>query len=146
MVELLYFPFYIGLLILVSPFFGYYMAFILNANVLPGEGILNRFLYSGEPTNQNAKQYLQSLVWFHLLGGAFLFLMLRYQNVLPLNAMKIEGMDWDLALNTTISFITNTNWQAYSGESQLSYFSQMVGLTPQNFLSAGVGISVLAFV
>lgn len=146
MVELLYFPFFIGLLILVSPFFGYYMAFILNAKVLPGEAIFNRFLYSGEPTSQNAKQYLQSLFWFHLLGGGFLFLVLRYQNILPLNAMKIEGMDWDLALNTTISFITNTNWQAYSGESQLSYFSQMVGLTPQNFLSAGVGISVLAFV
>lgn len=146
MVELLYFPFYIGLLILVSPFFGYYMAFILNAKVLPGEGIFNRFLYSGDPTSQNAKQYLQSLFWFHLLGGGFLFLVLRYQNILPLNAMKIDGMDWDLALNTTISFITNTNWQAYSGESQLSYFSQMVGLTPQNFLSAGVGISVLAFV
>ncbi|MCG6148479.1 potassium-transporting ATPase subunit KdpA [Leptospira levettii] len=146
MVELLYFPFFIGLLILVSPFFGYYMAFILNAKVLPGEGIFNRFLYSGDPTSQNAKQYLQSLFWFHLLGGGFLFLVLRYQNILPLNAMKIDGMDWDLALNTTISFITNTNWQAYSGESQLSYFSQMVGLTPQNFLSAGVGISVLAFV
>ncbi|GBF40922.1 potassium-transporting ATPase A chain [Leptospira ellinghausenii] len=146
MVELLYFPFYIGLLILVSPFFGYYMAFILNAKVLPGEGIFNRFLYSGDPTSQNAKQYLQSLFWFHLLGGGFLFLVLRYQNILPLNAMKIDGMDWDLALNTTISFITNTNWQAYSGESQLSNFSQMVGLTPQNFLSAGVGISVLAFV
>ncbi|MCW7504525.1 potassium-transporting ATPase subunit KdpA [Leptospira paudalimensis] len=146
MVELLYFPFFIGLLILVSPFFGYYMAFILNAKILPGETIFNHFLYSGEPTSQSAKQYLHSMFWFHLLGGGILFLVLRYQNVLPLNAKKIEGMDWDLALNTTISFITNTNWQAYSGESQLSYFSQMVGLTPQNFLSAGVGISVLTFV
>ncbi|XDD47665.1 potassium-transporting ATPase subunit KdpA [Leptospira sp. WS39.C2] len=146
MVELLYFPLFVGLLILVSPFFGYYMAFILNANVLPFEGIFNRFLHSGEPVDQTSKQYLQSLCLFHLIGGGFLFVVLRYQNMFPLNPMKIEGMDWDLALNTTISFITNTNWQAYSGESQLSYFSQMVGLTPQNFLSAAVGISVLAFV
>lgn len=146
MVELLYFPFYVGLLILVSPFVGYYMAFVLNAKVLPLESIFRRFLYSGEPPSQTPKQYLNSMVVFHLLGGGILFLILRYQNFLPMNSLGIPGMDWDLALNTTISFVTNTNWQAYSGESQLSTFSQMVGLTPQNFLSAGVGISILTFV
>ncbi|MBM9546815.1 potassium-transporting ATPase subunit KdpA [Leptospira sp. 201903074] len=146
MVELLYFPFYVGLLILVSPFVGYYMAFVLNAKVLPLESTFRRFLYSGEPPSQTPKQYLNSMVVFHLLGGGILFLILRYQNFLPMNSLGIPGMDWDLALNTTISFVTNTNWQAYSGESQLSTFSQMVGLTPQNFLSAGVGISILTFV
>ncbi|MGV3664526.1 MAG: potassium-transporting ATPase subunit KdpA [Leptospira bouyouniensis] len=146
MVELLYFPFFIGLLLLVSPFIGYYMAFILNAKGLPLEGALKRFLFSGEPRSQTPKQYLQSLIIFHLFGGILLFLILKYQNLLPMNSLKLVGMDWDLALNTTISFITNTNWQAYSGESQLSNFSQMVGLTPQNFLSAGVGVSVLAYV
>ncbi|MBM9591947.1 potassium-transporting ATPase subunit KdpA [Leptospira sp. 201903075] len=146
MVELLYFPFYIGLLILVSPFVGYYMAFVLNAKVLPLESIFHRFLYSGDPPPQTPKQYLNSMVVFHFLGGVILFVILRYQNFLPMNSLGISGMDWDLALNTAISFITNTNWQAYSGESQLSNFSQMAGLTPQNFLSAGVGISVLTFV
>ncbi|TGL90941.1 potassium-transporting ATPase subunit KdpA [Leptospira congkakensis] len=146
MVELLYFPFYLGLLILVSPFVGYYMAFVLNAGSLPLEKKVIQFLFSGAPPSQTPKQYLNSLVLFHLLGAGILFSILKFQNYLPLNPLHLVGMDWDLALNTTISFITNTNWQAYSGESQLSYFSQMVGLTPQNFLSAGVGISVLAFV
>lgn len=146
MVELLYFPFYVGLLILVSPFVGYYMAFVLNAKVLPLESTFRQFLYSGEPPSQTPKQYLNSMVVFHLFGSGILFLILRYQNFFPMNSLGIPGMDWDLALNTTISFVTNTNWQAYSGESQLSNFSQMVGLTPQNFLSAGVGISILTFV
>ncbi|TGK85090.1 potassium-transporting ATPase subunit KdpA [Leptospira bourretii] len=146
MVELLYFPFYLGLLILVSPFVCYYMAFILNAKSLPFEQITFKFLFSGTPPSQTPKQYLNSLVLFHFVGAVILFLILKFQNYLPFNPLRIMGMDWDLALNTTISFITNTNWQAYSGESQLSNFSQMVGLTPQNFLSAGVGISVLAFV
>ncbi|TGN07280.1 potassium-transporting ATPase subunit KdpA [Leptospira bandrabouensis] len=146
MVELLYFPFYLGLLILVSPFVGYYMAFILNAKLLPFEEITFKFLFSGTPSSQTPKQYLNSLVLFHFVGAVILFLILKFQNYLPFNPLQIMGMDWDLALNTTISFITNTNWQAYSGESQLSNFSQMFGLTTQNFLSAGVGISVLAFV
>ncbi|MGE8722286.1 potassium-transporting ATPase subunit KdpA [Leptospira terpstrae] len=146
MVELLYFPFFVGLLILVSPFVGYYMAFVLNAKVLPLERLFQKFLYSGEPKSQTPKQYLNSMFVFHLLGGGILFLILKYQNFLPMNSLGFKGMDFDLAFNTTISFITNTNWQAYSGESQLSNFSQMVGLTPQNFLSAGVGISILTFV
>ncbi|TGK87104.1 potassium-transporting ATPase subunit KdpA [Leptospira noumeaensis] len=146
MVELLYFPFYLGLLILVSPFVGYYMAFVLNAKSLPLEKKLFQFLFSGAPPTQTPKQYLNSLIIFHFLGAVILFLILKFQNLLPMNPLHLPAMNWDLALNTTISFITNTNWQAYSGESQLSSFSQMVGLTPQNFLSAGVGISVLAFV
>ncbi|EMJ86886.1 potassium-transporting ATPase subunit KdpA [Leptospira meyeri] len=144
--ELLYFPFFIGLLVLLSPFVGYYMAIVLNAKRLPLESLFQRFLFSGDPPSQTPKQYLKSMLAFHLFGAGILFLILRYQNLLPKNPLKLVGMNWDLALNTTISFITNTNWQAYSGESQLSYFSQMVGLTPQNFLSAGVGISVLMFV
>ena len=122
------------------------MASILNRSSLPGEKIFIPFLFSGKPKNQNASEYLRSLLYFHLIGGFLLFFILSYQNLLPLNPLHLPGMNWDLALNTTISFITNTNWQAYSGESQLSYFSQMVGLTPQNFLSAAVGISVLLFV
>jgi K+-transporting ATPase ATPase A chain len=68
---------------------------------------------------------------------------LLLQGVLPLNPERIKGTSWHLAFNTTVSFITNTNWQSYSGESQMSYFTQMLGLTVQNFVSAAIGISVL---
>ncbi len=93
-------------------------------------------------TEMNWKQYSLALLFIHLIGAGFLFLLLLTQGSLPLNPMHIPGMSWDLALNTAVSFVTNTNWQAYSGESQLSYLSQMLGLGVQNFLSAAVGIAV----
>ncbi len=65
------------------------------------------------------------------------------QGIMPLNPENMKAVSWDLAFNTAISFETNTNWQAYSGESTLSYFTQSIGLTVQNFISAGVGIAVL---
>ncbi|MDV6329023.1 potassium-transporting ATPase subunit KdpA, partial [Idiomarina sp. Sol25] len=71
-----------------------------------------------------------------------LYAILRLQGVTPWNPEGIAPMSPDLAFNTAISFVTNTNWQAYGGESQLSYFSQMVGLTVQNFVSAATGIAV----
>jgi K+-transporting ATPase ATPase A chain len=146
MSELFYFPTFVGLLVLASPFVGYFMAYVLTAKKLPGETIIINFLFSGEAKSQNAKEYIKALIVFHIVYGFILFCILRFQNYLPINPMNLMGMSWHLALNTTISFLTNTNWQAYSGESQLSYFSQMVGLTPINFLSAGVGIAVLMFV
>ncbi|MDK6248773.1 potassium-transporting ATPase subunit KdpA, partial [Escherichia coli] len=68
---------------------------------------------------------------------------LMLQGVLPFNPQHLPGLSWDLALNTAISFVSNTNWQAYAGESTMSYLSQMVGLTVQNFLSAATGIAVV---
>lgn len=65
------------------------------------------------------------------------------QGVLPFNPQHLPGLTWDLALNTAVSFVSNTNWQAYAGESTMSYLSQMVGLTVQNFLSAATGIAVV---
>lgn len=65
------------------------------------------------------------------------------RGVLPFNPQHLPGLSWDLALNTAISFVSNTNWQAYAGESTMSYLSQMVGLTVQNFLSAATGIAVV---
>ncbi len=76
-------------------------------------------------------------------GLAVLFFMLLGQRYLPLNPQQLPGLSWDLALNTAVSFVTNTNWQSYSGETTLSYFSQMAGLTVQNFLSAASGIAVI---
>ncbi|TDB45632.1 potassium-transporting ATPase subunit KdpA [Photorhabdus khanii] len=87
-------------------------------------------------------QYALAIIIFNLTGLLLLFTLLAAQRVLPLNPEHFPGLKWDLALNTAVSFITNTDWQAYSGENTLSYFSQMTGLTVQNFLSAATGIAV----
>lgn len=87
-------------------------------------------------------QYALAILCFNLLGVVLLFMLLMAQGSLPLNPEKMPGMSWHLALNTAVSFVTNTNWQAYSGENTLSYLSQMAGLTVQNFLSAATGIAV----
>ena len=88
------------------------------------------------------KQYAIAIIAFNGLGFIVLLIILMGQGNLPLNPQQFPGLPWDLAVNTAISFITNTNWQAYSGEITVSYFSQMVGLTVQNFFSAATGIAV----
>lgn len=89
------------------------------------------------------KQYTVAVVLFNLLGVLVLFMLQMLQHLLPLNPQSFSAVDtWHLALNTAISFMTNTNWQGYGGESTLSYFTQMAGLTVQNFLSAATGIVV----
>ena len=93
------------------------------------------------------KKYAISMVLFNLLGLLVLFLILIFQGSLPLNPQNFPGFAPDLALNTAISFMTNTNWQNYAGESTASYFTQMAGLTVQNFLSAATGICIaIAFI
>lgn len=87
--------------------------------------------------------YAKNLLIFNLFGGTLLFLILILQAYLPLNPQQIEGVPFSLAFNIAVSFMTNTNWQSYSGETTLSYASQMMGLTVQNFLSAATGSAVL---
>ncbi|AKJ43305.1 potassium-transporting ATPase subunit KdpA [Pragia fontium] len=96
-----------------------------------------------KPREMNKYQYGLAIIIFNLCGLVLLFTLLMTQAWLPLNPEHMPNMSWDLALNTAVSFVTNTNWQAYSGETTLSYFSQMVGLTVQNFLSAATGIAVV---
>lgn len=91
----------------------------------------------------NWQQYALAIVLFNVLGFVLLFAILMFQGSLPLNPQHFAGMSWDLAFNTAISFVANTNWQSYSGENTLSYLSQMAGLTVQNFLSASTGIAVV---
>ncbi len=86
--------------------------------------------------------YAMAVLAFNLVCFVLLYAILRVQGALPLNPDGIGGMAPDLAFNTAVSFVTNTNWQAYSGEAQLSYLSQMAGLTVQNFVSAGTGMAV----
>jgi K+-transporting ATPase ATPase A chain len=86
--------------------------------------------------------YALAVLAFNFAGFLLLYAILRMQGALPLNPDGIGGMAPDLAFNTAVSFVTNTNWQAYSGEAQLSYLGQMAGLTVQNFVSAGTGMAV----
>ncbi len=90
------------------------------------------------------KQYLGAVLAFNLLGLAFLFVLLRLQHHLPLNPQGFGPMSWALAFNTAASFVTNTNWQAYSGEAALGHLAQMLGLGVQNFLSAATALCVMA--
>ena len=90
---------------------------------------------------QGWKAYMLSLVLFNVIGIFVVFLIQIFQNYLPLNPQKLPAVPWDLALNTAVSFATHTNWQAYSGETTMSYFTQMIGLTWQNFCAAGTGIA-----
>ena len=90
-----------------------------------------------------AKKYALGILLFTVFSLVFFIAVVMLQAFLTLNPEQIQGMSWHLAFNTAASFITNTNWQAYSGETGLSYFSQMICLTVQNFLSGAVGIAVL---
>lgn len=108
---------------------------------------IEKFVYKitsiDENHEMNWKEYALSLVIFNFLGMIFLFILLVSQGKLPLNPQKLPGVSsWHLALNTAVSFVTNTNWQAYSGETTVSYLTQMLGFTVQNFLSAATGLSV----
>jgi K+-transporting ATPase ATPase A chain len=109
------------------------------------ERLLYKVLRVDPTKGQDWKAYAKSLIIFSLAGWLLLYLILRTQtlwNFTGLNPQKYHSGTWDVTFNTTSSFMTNTNWQYYAGETTMSYFSQMAGLTVQNFLSAGVGISV----
>ncbi|RAI38993.1 potassium-transporting ATPase subunit KdpA [Rhodoplanes elegans] len=95
---------------------------------------------------QHWTAYALSLLAFNAAGFVVLYLVLRFQNLLPLNPQGFDGVAPHLAFNTAISFVTNTNWQSYGGETTLSTLSQMVGLTTQNFVSAASGMAVAAAV
>lgn len=99
-------------------------------------------LFGVTPEEMRWKEYLIAILTFNVMGLVLLFSLLMLQGYLPLNPQHLPGLSWDLALNTAVSFVTNTNWQAYSGETTLSYFSQAAGLTVQNFVSAATGIAV----
>ncbi|MBK2267157.1 potassium-transporting ATPase subunit KdpA [Francisella philomiragia] len=91
---------------------------------------------------QSAKSYFFSLLSFSIMAFIFVFVVLLLQGLLPFNPQEIKGMGFSQAFNTSVSFVTNTNWQSYSGETGVSYFSQMLALAVQNFVSAAVGLCV----
>ncbi len=109
----------------------------------PVERLCYRAAGVDRDSEQNWLGYSLALLGLTVVSLLGLFATLMLQGQLPLNPQRISGLEWHLALNTAVSFVTNTNWQAYSGEAQLSYFSQMLGLGVQNFVSPAVGLAVL---
>ncbi len=132
---------------------GHYMARVYEGDRLlltrvlgPLERGIYRLLGSSARVEQDWKAYARTAIVFSLLFWLALYLLLRIQGGLPLNPEGFGAAPWDVTFNTTTSFVTNTNWQFYGGETTMSYLSQMAGLAVQNFVSAAVGMAVLAAV
>jgi len=141
---------FFALLIALTPVLGSYMSNVFTGSkhiLLPVLGWLERLTYKLTGVNSkeetNWKSYLFNLLIFNFAGFVFLFLMQLFQSYLPLNPAHLPDVSWHSAFNTAVSFVTNTNWQGYAGETTLSWFVQMIGITVQNFVSAATGISVL---
>lgn len=141
---------FLALVLLPAPLLGrfYYKVMegqpvFLTPVLSPVERLCYRLSGVDAKADHSWQHYALALLAFNLAGFILLWLMLMLQGILPLNDQHLPGMEWTLAFNTAVSFMTNTNWQAYSGEASLSYLSQMVGLTVQNFVSAATGIAVL---
>ncbi len=136
---------YVGIILAATPLLGLYLTRLFNGEVgwlRPVEGPIYALAGVDSGREQHWSAYAIALLIFNLAGFLLLFTLLRFQDVLPLNPQGLPALPSDLAFNTAVSFVTNTNWQAYGGESTMSYFSQMVGLTVQNFLSAATGIAI----
>lgn len=115
----------------------------LSKILTPCENAVYKVMHVKKDEQMNWKKYAASVLSFSGIGLIFLFMLQLFQGVLPGNPQGLSGVKWDLSFNTAASFVTNTNWQAYSGESTLSYLTQALGLTVQNFVSAATGIAVL---
>lgn len=141
---------YLAILIVLAIPLGAYISKVMNGEktflskiLTPCENLVYRIMRVDKAEQMTWKKYAVSVLVFSGVGLVFLFLLQLLQGVLPGNPQHLSGVKWDLAFNTSASFITNTNWQAYSGESTLSYLTQALGLTVQNFVSAATGIAVL---
>ncbi|MFA4864784.1 MAG: potassium-transporting ATPase subunit KdpA, partial [Bacteroidales bacterium] len=140
---------YLLALIALTPVLGRYMARVyMNERHMmkPVMSWLENLIYRACRIDRNEemnwKTYTISLLLFNFLGFIVLFLLLMLQRYLPLNPQHLPGTSWYLSLNTAVSFMTNTNWQSYNGETTLGYLVQLLGLTVQNFLSAATGMAV----
>lgn len=134
--------FLLVLMALAQPLGRFLARLVADKPLLPRTEHLLWQLTGNGATAMRWQHYLLALLLFNAVGFVVLLAILMLQGTLPLNPQQMPGLSWDLAFNTAVSFVTNTNWQAYGGESSLSYFSQMAGLTVQNFLSAATGIAV----
>jgi K+-transporting ATPase ATPase A chain len=145
--------FYLAVLTALTPLLGGYMARVYQGERValervlgPVERLTYRALRTDPARQQDWKAYARTTLVFSALFFVVLMVILRTQGIHPFNPEGFHSGSWDLSFNTAASFITNTNWQFYGGETTLSYFSQMAGLGVQNFVSAAVGMAVLAAV
>lgn len=141
---------YLAILVVLAIPLGAYIKKVMNGEktflsrlLTPCENAVYKVLHIQKDEQMNWKKYALSVLIFSGIGLVFLFLLQLLQGVLPGNPQGLGGVRWDLSFNTAVSFITNTNWQAYTGEATLSYLTQALGLTVQNFVSAATGIAVL---
>lgn len=141
---------YLAILVILAIPLGAYIKKVMDGEktflsklLTPCENAVYKVLRVNKDEQMNWKKYTVSVLIFSGIGLVFLFLLQLLQGALPGNPQGLPGVKWDLAFNTAASFITNTNWQAYSGENTLSYLTQAIGLTVQNFVSAATGIAVL---
>lgn len=141
---------YLVVLVGCTPLLGSYMARVysdqrtwLTPLFQPLETLIYRLAGVNSAEEMRWTTYAWALLAFNLVGFVVLFVMQLAQGVLPLNPANLPAVTWHLAFNTATSFMTNTNWQAYAGEVTLSYFTQMLGLAVQNFVSAATGMAVL---
>ena len=148
--DLLQIGFYVLVLILLTPLLGSFMAAVFEGRrhiMTPVFGWLENLTYKISGVDKQAgmdwKKYLSAILWFTGISGVTLFLLQLFQDKLPLNPNHMANIEWTSAFNTAISFVTNTNWQGYSGETTMSYLTQMLGLCSHNFLSAAAGITVM---
>lgn len=141
----------IGLIVLFSIPVGNYIYKVMKGQLVwlspaiqPIEKLIYRMLgYQNEPTEMSGKQFAGSAIIFSFLSVLVVVGLMVTQQWLPFNPNHVANIPWDLALNTSISYVTNTDWQAYSGETSMSYLTQMLALTTQNFLSPAVGVAGL---
>lgn len=141
---------FLAVLILLALPLGRYMARVfslektlLDPLFLPLEKTIYRLTGVDSKVEMNWKDYAKNLVWFNLIGMTAVYLIQVLQDFLPFNPENLAGVTpWHVAFNTAVSFMTNTNWQAYGGETTVSYFTQMAALTVQNFVSAATGLAV----
>lgn len=141
---------YLAVLVVLAIPLGRYMKKVMNGEktflfriLTPCENMIYKAMRVNKEEQMNWKKYAASVLVFSGIGLVFLFLLQLLQGVLPGNPERFPGVKWDLSFNTAASFVSNTNWQAYTGEATLSYLTQAVGLTVQNFVSAATGIAVL---
>lgn len=146
--DLLYIIILLSTVLILAILLGEYMAKVFGGErtlLTPLLRPLEKGVYWLSGINDNKetswKNYAQSLLIFNALGLIALFVLQEIQSLLPLNPATLGAVRWDTALNTAVSFTTNTNWQSYSGEQTMSYLTQMMGMTVQNFLSAAVGLA-----
>jgi K+-transporting ATPase ATPase A chain len=142
---------FVAVVIALTPALGGYMArvygegkpVLLERVFGPFERLLYRMLRVDPREEQDWKRYAGSLIVFSALFWVAMYAILRTQTIHPWNHQNFHSGTWNVTFNTVSSFVSNTNWQYYGGETTLTYFSQMAGLTVQNFVSAAVGIAVL---